>query len=118
MVCIEINRGFVIGNVPVKKVTEELIASRFDIIDEKINGFFVFFLNNKSVLVDEQLYSAFLKALQYYNKFSKIGDVPFFSRSTLLFNRQALSYLRIQFKWMMKWIRRLTILIESRFTTL
>ncbi|XP_065212438.1 midasin [Planococcus citri] len=112
------SKACITGNVPVKKVTEELIASQFDILNVKINDYFVFVLNNESILVDEQVYATFLKTLQYYNKFTKLGDVPFFSRSSLSINRQALSYLRIQFKWLMKWIRRLTVQIESRFPTL
>lgn len=75
-----------------------------------MHEYFLFVLNNTSVVVDEQLYGLFLKTFQCFSKFAKAGDAPF--------NRQTLNYVRMHFKWIVKWIRKLTVEVATRFATL
>lgn len=107
-----------VGNVPAKRIAEELIANQFNILVSKMDDYFVSILNNESIIIDEQLYELFLKTFQNYNQFAKIGDVPFLSLSTSRINRQALNYLRMHFKWVVKSIRKLTVEIAARFPAL
>ncbi|KAK7603581.1 hypothetical protein V9T40_003580 [Parthenolecanium corni] len=94
-------------NIPMGQTIDGLLTLHYNALVSNIDDFFTAVLNVDSFCVDEEIYELILKSFQHYNRFVAAGSMPFFSQTTSRINNSVINYLKIHFKWTVKWIRKL-----------